>query len=178
MVQTITLDSWCPGLAPVDQTILYLSEGLIYPYNRSPFIYHCPADQSVVAGTTGTLRTRSYSMDVSLNSDKPVTTYEKYTDIKQQSTADLFSLIDAHPQDIQDATFDIESMDSDSSDYWLNLPADRHAKGANLTFADGHAEYWKWKAPKVYLGDDMPAYSTADLEDLVRLEAHAKPGVN
>ena len=27
--------------------------------------------------------------------------------------------------------------------FW-NVPATRHGRGCNLTFADGHAEHWKW----------------------------------
>lgn len=169
--------SWCPGDASQDLTTLNIAQGLIYPYNRSPFIYHCPGDQSVVEGSS-VLRTRSYTLDVSLNDTNATSTYAKFTDIKQQSASDLFSLIDNHPQQISDGTFDIAGLDSNRSDYWLSLPADRHNLGANLTFADGHAEYWKWRAAKVYAGQDMPAYSQADLADLARLESHAKPDVN
>ena len=35
---------------------------------------------------------------------------------------------------------------------WWDIPANRHAQSANLSFADGHAERWKWKVPKVYQG--------------------------
>lgn len=31
---------------------------------------------------------------------------------------------------------------------WANLPADRHGQGCNVSFADGHAEHWKWKTAK------------------------------
>jgi len=29
---------------------------------------------------------------------------------------------------------------------WLDLPCIRHGDGTNVTFADGHSAYWKWKA--------------------------------
>jgi prepilin-type processing-associated H-X9-DG protein len=32
---------------------------------------------------------------------------------------------------------------------WFDLPANRHAQGCNFSFADGHAEHWKWKVPKI-----------------------------
>jgi hypothetical protein len=28
---------------------------------------------------------------------------------------------------------------------WFNLPAWRHGHGDTLSFADGHAQYWKWR---------------------------------
>ena len=33
------------------------------------------------------------------------------------------------------------------------LPTDRHNRAANLSFADGHVEHWKWAVPKVALYD-------------------------
>jgi prepilin-type N-terminal cleavage/methylation domain-containing protein/prepilin-type processing-associated H-X9-DG protein len=32
------------------------------------------------------------------------------------------------------------------SDQWWDDPPVRHGDGTNVAFADGHAEYWKWKA--------------------------------
>jgi prepilin-type processing-associated H-X9-DG protein len=57
------------------------------------------------------------------------------------------------------------------------VAADRHNQGANLAFADGHVEHWKWKARKIFSGAWWPAYSDADLADLHRLEQCVKPGV-
>ena len=30
---------------------------------------------------------------------------------------------------------------------WITFPATRHNNGATLSFADGHAEKWRWKEP-------------------------------
>ena len=32
---------------------------------------------------------------------------------------------------------------------WFNIPGNRHNGGENLSFADGHVEYHKWKSPDV-----------------------------
>jgi prepilin-type processing-associated H-X9-DG protein len=29
--------------------------------------------------------------------------------------------------------------------WWDDIPADRHDNGSNITFADGHWEFWRWK---------------------------------
>jgi prepilin-type processing-associated H-X9-DG protein len=34
------------------------------------------------------------------------------------------------------------------ADQWWDKPADRHNQGCNLSFADGHAERWRWKVAK------------------------------
>ena len=31
---------------------------------------------------------------------------------------------------------------------WADTPTDRHSQGCNLSFADGHAQFHRWKAPK------------------------------
>jgi len=178
LVSLLNANSWCPGIAPLDLTPNNVQSGLIFPYNKSPFIYHCPADWSTVNGFSSVLRTRSYSMDISLNCDQAAATYRKFTEIRAQSPANLFVLVDGLEQDIWDGTFEIFSPESSWSDYWQDVPADRHNLGADLSFADGHVEYWKWKAPKVNANDLAPAYSPADLADLQRLQDHTKPDVN
>jgi len=171
--------SWCPGIAPVDASLQNtVMAGNIYSYNKTPAIYHCPADLSTVNNQPGVLRTRSFCMDISLNCNDANTTYRKFTEIIQPPPANLFVFIDTQEQDIWDATFGVFSPDSMWSDYWLDMAADRHNRGANISFADGHAEHWHWKAPKIFQGPWWPASSDGDLEDLHRLEQCVKPGVD
>lgn len=170
--------SWCPGIAPLDTNLANVEAGLIYPYNNSPGIYHCPSDLSTVDGFPNLLRTRSYCMDISLGCTNSRNWFRKYTDIRSPSPANLFVFIDTQREDIWDATFGIFDSSSYFAGYWLDLPADRHNRGANLSFADGHVEHWQWKAAKVYEGPWWPAYSSGDLADLHRLEQCVKPDVS
>ena len=171
--------SWCPGIAPQDSSVdNTVKAGNIYTYNKTPAIYHCPADLSTVDGQPGVPRTRSFCMDISLNCDQAASTYRKFTDIIQPVPGNLFVLIDTQEEDIWDATFGIFSPDSFWADYWLDLAADRHSRGANISFADGHVEHWHWKAPKIFYGPWWPASSEGDLDDLHRLQQCVKPGVD
>jgi len=172
------VESWCPGIAPLDTTTANVKIGLLYPYNKSPAIYHCPADQSTVEGHPDLLRTRSYCMDISINCPDVPASYQKFTEIRQPPPDQLFVLIDTQEEDIWDATFGIFSSDSYWSGFWLDLPADRHRRGANLSFADGHVEHWRWKARKIYQGAFWPPYSADDLADLQRLQQCVKPGLD
>jgi prepilin-type processing-associated H-X9-DG protein len=170
--------SWCPGVSPEDGTAINVENGLIFPYNKSPAIYRCPADFSTVIGHPDLLRTRSYTMDISLSCPDVEGSFQKYTGINGPMPSGLFVFIDTHPEDIWDATFGIFSSDSPWSDDWLDVPADRHNQGASISFADGHVEHWRWKAPKVYEGQWWPAESDDDLYDLHRLQNCAKLGLD
>ena len=87
-------------------------------------------------------------------------------------------MIDTQEQDIWDSNFGIFSSDSVYSGYWLDLPADRHQQGVNLTFADGHAEHWRWQAPKIFVTIWELPNGPADRADLQRLQQCAKTGLD
>jgi prepilin-type processing-associated H-X9-DG protein/prepilin-type N-terminal cleavage/methylation domain-containing protein len=169
-VQVANSQSWCPGLAKYDTGPSNVEAGLIFQYNQSPAIYRCPADYSTVIGYPNLRRTRSYCMSINLNCPDEPNSVQKFTAIHQPPPSGMFDLIDTQEDDIFDATFGIFSSDSYWSDSWLDVPADRHQQGANITFVDGHVEHWRWKAPKVYQGPWWPAYSNEDLADLHRLQ--------
>jgi prepilin-type processing-associated H-X9-DG protein len=49
---------------------------------------------------------------------------------------------------------------------WWDKPADRHNVGCCLSFADGHAERWRWKVPKTPAapGDPIRAGEQPDFD--------------
>lgn len=167
--------SWCPGIAPLDKTTVNIEQSVLYPYNKSPAIYRCPADFSKVFEHPELLRTRSYNMSISINCDMEPASYKKYTQIINPPPSSLFALIDTHELDIWDSTFGIFSPHSYWSGYWLDLPADRHNRGANLSFADGHAEHWRWRATKQFFAVWESANGPEDLADLKRLQQCVNP---
>lgn len=175
IVTASNTNSWCPGVAPVDASPANLKAGLIYPYNQSPAIYHCPADQSTVEGYPNLPRARSYTMEIGLGCPDVASTFLKFTEITQPVPSNLFVLIDEQPDSIWDATFGYWSPTGFWADYWLDLPGDLHRQGANLSFADGHVEHWKWRAPKIFYDNAEPAYSQDDLLDLQRLQQFENP---
>jgi prepilin-type N-terminal cleavage/methylation domain-containing protein/prepilin-type processing-associated H-X9-DG protein len=177
-VLTGTGPSWCPGVAPLDLTPSNLEQGLIFPYNRAPGIYHCPADKSTVTNRPDLLRTRSYCMDMSLCCSDATNSCLLLTQILDPPPAQLFVLIDTKEQDIWDANFGLFSSDSTYADYWLDLPADRHGQGANLSFADGHIEHWRWNAPKIFVTRWELNQGSSDLADLRRLQRSALAGMD
>ena len=58
----------------------------------------------------------------------------------------------------------------DGDKIWNDYPTDRHGQGANLAFADGHAEPWRWQWPKRNKKPFLPVANNTDLLDLRRLQ--------
>jgi len=176
--------SWCPGIAPLDPGVADVQTGLLYPFNQQPGIYHCPSDQSTVDGSPNLLRNRSYCMSIGVgcfyDTQHPLRgTYLRLNEVVAPVPSQCFVFIDTQEQDIWDCTFGITSLDTFYSNWWIDLAADRHSQGANISFVDGHVEHWKWLARKIKMeAGAFPAYSADDLADLHRLQACLQLGLD
>jgi prepilin-type N-terminal cleavage/methylation domain-containing protein/prepilin-type processing-associated H-X9-DG protein len=180
-----TPDSWIgDSSARHDTDTTNIENGLLFKfdYNRSFATYRCPSDKSQVldpAGANlGMPRTRSYSMSGCWGGR----TNEVQNTIDQlgaaQNPAQLFVFIDEHEDSIDDAHF-LTWPNPDPR--WVNMPSGRHDQSGNLSFADGHAERWKWRWPKNF--SDRGSYWKAavnelDLQDLRQLQAATIPVSN
>jgi prepilin-type N-terminal cleavage/methylation domain-containing protein/prepilin-type processing-associated H-X9-DG protein len=163
--------SWFAGYAPLDTNKISAKNSLLFLYNQTGAIYHCPADRSTVEGFPGLLRNRSYNLSNSANCSAD-NHFRKYGEIK--AAASLFIFIDTHEDAIWDCTFGVMAVNQYWADYWLDVPADRHLRGANITFADGHGEHWKWRAQKNGYLLGQHTYNKDDLADLRQLQQHIK----
>jgi len=153
--------SWCTNVAPYESDPAGIKAGLLFQYNTSIGIYRCPADQSTIETPAGVKlaqpRIRSYNMSQSINGisyagqiSASVPHYAKFTAIRNPTPVGLFVFIEVHQDEIMDTQFGIPvEVNWWSQDVWWDVPANRHNKGCNFSFADGHVEHWKWKVPKV-----------------------------
>ncbi len=148
--------SWT-GNARTDPTNYAIIYGLLYPFNANYRIYHCPVDNSTVGGQPGVRRSRSYSMSVGMNwvdgSDKDPQngSFIKLGQIINPGPSQASVFLDEAANSIDNNALGIFSgTDADplggTVGYW-NLPSSRHNNGGVLSFADGHAELWRWKDP-------------------------------
>ena len=177
--------SWCLA----DPTEVNVQNGMLFEYNRSLGIYHCPADRSTLtdpSGTTpGTLRARSYNMSESVNGypeyDSFIVNYipyfKKLTQIRSPNVANCLVFIDENEYTLLDSQFGMPTDYYNGTRTWWDLPANRHNQGCVLAFADGHVERWKWVVPKVYTAW-LQAVPPAEMPDWLRVKACIKQTMN
>ena len=83
--------------------------------------------------------------------------------------------VDVHEGGILDALFGIPPPNSPWEGIWFDLPANRHSQGCNFSFADGHAEHWRWTAPKLFKEIGQEIAGDGDMKDFRRVQRSVRP---
>ncbi len=180
--------TWCAGLAPFDTTTENIERGLLFPYNKSTDIYRCPSDKSRVRTPEGESlhlrRTRSYNLSQSINGlpyhDKTLfpPSFAKESEIDEPRPSELLFFVGVHEDSILDSHFGIPARGSVFDEEplrWWDLPAGRHSQGGNFSFADGHAEHWRWVRPKIFTELGQFVRQDGELQDFRRVQRGVKP---
>jgi prepilin-type N-terminal cleavage/methylation domain-containing protein/prepilin-type processing-associated H-X9-DG protein len=151
--------AWVLGNVRIDTNTANIQAGTLFQYLRSPAAYSCPADNSIVAGLPGLRRTRSYSIQMWLNSDLLGTdtpsdvavtnsyNLRRYAQLLDPGPSKTWVFTDEHEQTIDDGVFIFGNPWAFPGvpDFWTSYPGDRHNNGGNLSFADGHVEHHSWR---------------------------------
>jgi prepilin-type processing-associated H-X9-DG protein/prepilin-type N-terminal cleavage/methylation domain-containing protein len=145
-------NSWVLGNAQHDLDTSNILSGSLYAGANSARIYRCPADRATVTGTMSSPHTRSYSVEGWLGADfnvygvvwpnPPSIDPTKASAITAPGPSDVFVFIDDNEQTIDDGIFVI------GINSWYDCPGDRHGRGANLSFLDGHVEHHRWRSSR------------------------------
>ena len=178
--------SWAVGDAVHDLTTSNLQRGLLFPYNRSAGIYRCPADKTAVVGYPSVLRTRTYELDGFLNSwymggippwYPDPWERRKFSELVNPAPTGVLTFIDSHSTAAGGAAdFSQFYRETGQDDAWNCLPGEHHNRGANLAFADGHVEHWRWRWGRSGYVYQLPAYPLANADDqydFERVEDHS-----
>lgn len=167
-------NSWVAGNPKIDLSTANIRRGSLYPYSESIGVYRCPSDDSTVMGHYDTARTRSYAMNAFLGGDpewKPKMTLNELINPRPEST---FVFIEEHEGSVWSSSFFVSprsKLVSAASLAWVSTPSDRHTQGCNITFADGHIEYWRWFSPKTEGINQQLTSNGRELRDIRRLQA-------
>jgi prepilin-type N-terminal cleavage/methylation domain-containing protein/prepilin-type processing-associated H-X9-DG protein len=153
--------SWILGNAADDSPLVQsnnISRGTLFSYNKSWAIYKCPADKATVTGTSAP-RVRSYSISTAMNwiDVDPSTcsqqdsynpnpslprSWYKMSQVLEPAPSRASVFLDEREDSIDNGAIGIYPLKSGVG-FW-NVPGTRHSRGCNLSFADSHAEHFKW----------------------------------
>ena len=115
-----------------------IRDGALFKYIGGVATYSCPS------GLPGQMRT--YSIVDSMNGVPRPRTQEdgawinKRTEIRNPAPTSRLVFID-----VGRATPESFAVHYDKEQWWAQPPV-RHSEGTTVSFADGHVEYWEWKA--------------------------------
>ncbi len=186
---TQTWVGWVDG----GPTTAAIQNGLLYKYLKNPAIYKCPSDFNEY-------RTRTYSMNSFLctgdNSWLITTMFKIYRITQVGDTAKTIAFAEeSDPRTVGSTDPNVlknqwnlggwyenplicdtlSGMPEVTQDGWDDTVASWHRGGANFTFIDGHAEYWRFTDKRTVnmLKNDptwpSPRYFTPNDPDLTRI---------
>src|SRR5437867_10829486 len=167
---------------PGATNILDIRNGRLFPYNQSEPIYRCPGDKlPFKVGGRSVVRVRSLSLNGMMGENTdwvPASVHpgipenKKFSDIKDPGPSQANFFVDENAESIDDGYF---AVDSWQSTYWRNTIASRHGNGGVVSFADGHAEIWRWIEARTKLLKGLNANTTPGDRDLRRLKEATYP---
>jgi prepilin-type N-terminal cleavage/methylation domain-containing protein/prepilin-type processing-associated H-X9-DG protein len=151
-----------------------MQQGSLWKFTKSPGVYHCGVDPSWHAIT--------YAMNVFLNGDRGFGSFvTKLSQVK--STEKIFVFIEEDDWRTAFAgqrpyNLGAFATTEKPSTIWIDYPATWHRNGLALSFADGHAEYWKWSSETIrmmFTNNIDTASNPVALRDLRRLQEARGP---
>ena len=131
--------SWIDGYSPNNLELARedIRNGALWPYTKSEKMYRCPTGKRGEAFT--------YSIMFSMNA-------VNHTWVQGVRGAHVKKRSEILPNVNKRVVFiDEGRMTSDAYavyyhlEQWFDSPPVRHGAGTTVSFADGHAEHWKWK---------------------------------
>ena len=174
-----TSNSWVVGNAAVDIDPATITRGSIFAEAKNPEIYKCPADYGVIQDTS-IPRYRSFALSCYMGGPMENTVEYGFKPLRQssqiQKPSQSLTFIDEDVLTLDDGHF----LYATNYNNWLNVPGWRHQNGTVLTFADAHAEYWKWRSAhptSTWFDTGSDLTDPLALVDLKRLQQTA-PGFN
>ncbi|HUA67170.1 MAG TPA: prepilin-type N-terminal cleavage/methylation domain-containing protein [Candidatus Saccharimonadales bacterium] len=168
-------NSWVTGNTGFDTNITTITAGTIYPYVKSIQVYRCPADRSLVLGTSIPIL-RTYSLSCFMGGPQADTDDYGIKPLHQTSQirnpSRTLAFLEEDDATIDDGHF----LYSPLIDNWYNIPSWAHQNGLTLTFADAHGEYWRWRGARpttTYFTAGSALTDPAALADLKRMQQTA-----
>ena len=145
---------WSSSFQNADTTYITATNTMA-TYIKSAEVYKCPADVYQSSANRGP-RVRSVSLNGTLDGgtgagptkvNQNGRTYfeaRKVYDLNTPGPAQIFVILDEHPDSINDGAFMLDAGLFPPQEYWRDFPASHHNGAGSLSFADGHTEIHRW----------------------------------
>ena len=152
--------SWVLGNSFLDVSPTNLQAGTLFPYVKAVGVFLCPSDRTLTNPQGGKRFpvNRSYTVNAALNANggylynppPPFVYVKKLSSVVTPPPSRVWVFTESTPftdmpGDPVLAFFIAQPLPHER---WGDIPTDRHSQGCNLSFADGHAQFHRWKAPK------------------------------
>jgi hypothetical protein len=189
--------SWLTGNMsdPVQATNTKMIQiGYLWRYNKSLAIYHCPSDKTMAGsvpkvrsyslggqmGSTDNAQGRPWDGQLLMLGNPGYPPNMKFTQITRPPPSQGLTFVEESELSIDDGFYFIwlPKIDGTPNDMWGNLPAiRRHSdNGTCFSFADWHAEIWRWRDPRTTDPGTKPNDAQVGNLDIRRVQkAYATP---
>ena len=163
---------------PRETQIKAIKAGALYPYCKDEMLYRCPTGirgemrtYTITDAMNGLYRDGTHNGDVGVRVGRTVLWVKKRTDIVAPGPSKRLVFLDEGR-----VTPDSYACHYQTATWW-DPPFVRHGDGSNVSFADGHSDYWKWEGKKTLETGKManPLHQMApstpeEFEDLRRMQ--------
>ena len=180
-------EAWIQGLVdsmPGATNVAEIQNGRLFAYNRSLGIYKCPGTTAAMApaGVPENQLVRTLSMSQRMNSGTgkesssggPVSDFQAWNQcsifktlaqIQRPGPVEAFVFADESRTTINDGLVNILLPPLPMQ--WGDSFTARHSNGSTFSFADGHAEHWKWYGITTELPMNSPVKDKRDYNRVV-----------
>ena len=175
-------EAWIGGdvaFLPGATNVADIQKGRLFAYNTSTGIYKCPGMPGTMApaGVPANQLVRAFSMSgrmnggtgsepssggpvLDLQSFYQVAMFKKLAQISGPGPSGAYVFGDESFNSINDGLLNFLTFEV----LWADSPSARHSNGATFSFADGHAEHWKWKGISTELPGNAPVNDRSDYD--------------
>ncbi|MFQ6035047.1 MAG: prepilin-type N-terminal cleavage/methylation domain-containing protein [Sedimentisphaerales bacterium] len=164
-------DFWTGINLPLNLQLEAIRAGALFPYCKNEKLYRCPTGvrgemrtYSIVDSINGLRRSGTYKGNVGVRVGQTVLWIKKRTEIRVPGPAYRIVFLDEGRI----------TPDSYATHYvnerWWDPPFVRHGDGTNVSFVDGHADYWKYRGQKTIETGKLaavPGRTASDLHQMV-----------
>ena len=145
--------------------------GALYPYCKSVKLYRCPTGvrgemrtYTITDAMNGLRREGTYSGNVGKRVDRTVLWVKRRAEISVPGPANRIVFLDEGR--ITPDSYATHYM----NERWWDPPFVRHGDGTNVSFADGHADYWKYMGSKTLETGKLAAVSGLNASSLHQMQ--------